>query len=161
MSVKECSSASALSGPRTWSRASRAPFPASSRSSAHPLQPTAQFIQAIQTPSQVEGALARLASELPPTPKGEGYKKILTRAANHLLSLAHPEEDLRHHLKDRHDARSDIDSSRARRHVEEMRRCEDYDQNHGSTRRGAKDRTESSIDSVMHSSAQRPAHERL
>lgn len=37
-----------------------------------------KFIWAIQTPSQVRGALARLANELPLMPEGEGYMKILT-----------------------------------------------------------------------------------
>jgi hypothetical protein len=32
-----------------------------------------KFIRAIQTLSQVRGALARLANELPPMPEGEGY----------------------------------------------------------------------------------------
>jgi hypothetical protein len=40
--------------------------------------------------------LARIADGLPQTPDAKGYRRLLTRAANHLLPLAHPPSDLRH-----------------------------------------------------------------
>jgi hypothetical protein len=52
------------------------------------------FAQAMNTPSEVGGVLARIADGLPRTPDAEGYRRLLTRAANHLLPLAHPPIDL-------------------------------------------------------------------
>jgi hypothetical protein len=52
------------------------------------------FAQAMNTPSEVGGVLARIADGLPRTPDVEGYRWLLTRAANHLLPLAHPPSDL-------------------------------------------------------------------
>jgi hypothetical protein len=43
----------------------------------------------MNTPSEVGGVLARIADGLPQTPDTEGYRRLLTRAANHLLPLAH------------------------------------------------------------------------
>jgi hypothetical protein len=48
------------------------------------------FARAMNTPSQVEGVLARIADGLPRTLDAEGYRWLLTRTANHLLPLAHP-----------------------------------------------------------------------
>jgi hypothetical protein len=46
----------------------------------------------MQTPSEVGGMLAPIANGVPRTPDTEGYQEILTRAANHHLPPAHPEE---------------------------------------------------------------------
>jgi hypothetical protein len=56
---------------------------------------------------------------------------LLTQAANHLLPLAHPPNDLRHAINSRRDARSSINASRERRHENEIRRREEYDRDHG------------------------------
>ena len=50
----------------------------------------------MNTPSEVGGVLARIADGLPRTPDAEGYRRLFTQAANHLLPLAHPPNDLRH-----------------------------------------------------------------
>jgi hypothetical protein len=52
------------------------------------------FAQAMNTLSEVGGVLARIADGLPWTPDAEGYHRLLTRAANHLLPVAHPPSDL-------------------------------------------------------------------
>jgi hypothetical protein len=52
------------------------------------------FARAMNTPSEVDGVLARIADGLPRTPNAEDYRQLLTRAANHLLPLAHPLSDL-------------------------------------------------------------------
>jgi hypothetical protein len=39
----------------------------------------------MNTPSEVGGVLARIAYGLPRTPDAEGYRRLLTRVANHLL----------------------------------------------------------------------------
>jgi hypothetical protein len=45
----------------------------------------------MNTPSEVDGVLARIADGLPRTPDAEGYRRLLTRVTNHLLPLArHP-----------------------------------------------------------------------
>jgi hypothetical protein len=75
--------------------------------------------------------LARIADGLPRTPDAEGYWRLLTWAANHLLPLAHPPSDLRHAINSRRDARSSINPSRERRHENEIRRQEEYDRDHG------------------------------
>jgi hypothetical protein len=84
----------------------------------------------MNTPSEVGGVLARIADGLPRTPGAEGYQWLLTRAANHLLPLAHPPSDLRHAINSRQDARSSINASRERRHKNEIRRREEYDRDH-------------------------------
>jgi hypothetical protein len=84
----------------------------------------------MNTPSDVGGVLARIADGLPRTPDAEGYRRLFTRAANHLL-LAHPPNDLRHTINSRRDARSSINASHERRHENEIRRREEYDRNHG------------------------------
>jgi hypothetical protein len=72
------------------------------------------FARAMNTPSEVGGVLARIADGLPRTPDAEGYRRLFTRAANHLLPLAHPPNDLRHTINSRRDARSSINASRER-----------------------------------------------
>jgi hypothetical protein len=88
------------------------------------------FARAMNTPSEVSGVLARLADGLPRTPDAEGYRRLLTRAANHLLPLAHPPSDLRHTINSRRDARSSINASRERRHENEIWCREEYDRDH-------------------------------
>jgi hypothetical protein len=70
------------------------------------------FARAMNTPSEVGGVLARIADGLPRTPDTEGYQRLFTQAANHLLPLAHPPNDLRHAINSRRDARSSINASR-------------------------------------------------
>jgi hypothetical protein len=69
------------------------------------------FARAMNTPSEVGGVLAQIADGLLRTPDAEGYRRLLTRAANHLLPLAHPPSDLRHAINSRRDARSSINDS--------------------------------------------------
>jgi hypothetical protein len=52
------------------------------------------FARAMNTPSEVGGVLARIADGLPRTPDAEGCRRLFTQAANHLLPLAHPPDDL-------------------------------------------------------------------
>jgi hypothetical protein len=54
------------------------------------------FARALNMPSEVGGVLAQIADDLPRTPDAKGYRWLLTQAANHLLPLAHPANDLRH-----------------------------------------------------------------
>jgi hypothetical protein len=61
------------------------------------------FARAMNTPSEVGGVLARIADGLPRTPDAEGYWRLLTRTANHLLPLAHPLSDLRYAINSRRD----------------------------------------------------------
>jgi hypothetical protein len=68
------------------------------------------FARAMNTPSEVGGVLARIADGLPQTPDAEGYRRLLTRATNHLLPLAHPLSDLQHTINSRRDARSSINA---------------------------------------------------
>jgi hypothetical protein len=89
------------------------------------------FARAMNTPSEVGGVLAQIDDGLPQTPDDEGYRRLLTRAANHLLPLAHPPSDLRHAINSRRDAQSFINASRELRHENEIRRREEYDRNHG------------------------------
>jgi hypothetical protein len=72
------------------------------------------FARAMNTPSEVGGVLARIAEDLPRTPDAEGYWRLLTQAANHLLPLAYPPSDLRHTINSRQDAWSSINASRER-----------------------------------------------
>jgi hypothetical protein len=97
----------------------------------------------MNTPSEVGGVLARIADGLPRTPDAEGYRRLFTQAANHLLPLAHPPNDLRHAINSRRDARSSINASRERRHENEIRRREEYDRDHGVLARSQATRTES------------------
>jgi hypothetical protein len=79
------------------------------------------FARAMNTSSEVGGVLARIADGLPQTPDAEGYRRLLTRAANHLLPLAHPPSDLWHAINSRRDAQSSINASRERQHENEIR----------------------------------------
>jgi hypothetical protein len=102
----------------------------------------------MNTPSEVRGVLARIADGLPRTPDAEGYRRLFTQAANHLLPLAHPPNDLRHTINCRQDARSSINASRERRHENEIRRREEYDRDHGIPARSQATRTESTTTST-------------
>jgi hypothetical protein len=72
------------------------------------------FARAMNKPSEVGGVLARIADGLPRTPDAEGYRRLFTRATNHLLPLAHPPSDLQHAINSRRDTRSSINASRER-----------------------------------------------
>jgi hypothetical protein len=52
------------------------------------------FARAMNTPSDVRGVLAQIADGLPRTLDAEGYRRLLTRVANHLLPIARPPSDL-------------------------------------------------------------------
>jgi hypothetical protein len=84
-------------------------------------------------PSEVGGYLAQIANSkgLPRTSNAEDYRHIITQAANHLLLLAHPANEMCHVINSRRDAGSNINVSHDRRHEGEMRRQEDYDRDHG------------------------------
>jgi hypothetical protein len=101
------------------------------------------FAQVMNTPSEVGGVLARIADGIPRTPDAEGYRRLFTQAANHLLPLAHPPNDLRHAINSHRDARSSINASRERRHENEIRRREEYDRDHGIPARSQATKTES------------------
>jgi hypothetical protein len=106
------------------------------------------FARAMNTSSEVGGVLARIADGLPRTPDAEGYRRLFTQAANHLLPLAHPPNDLRHAINSRRDARSSINASRERRHENEIHRREEYDRHHGIPARSQATRTESATAST-------------
>jgi hypothetical protein len=106
------------------------------------------FARAMNTPREVDGVLARIADGLPRTPDAEGYRRLLTRAANHLLPLAHPPSDLRHAINSQQDARSSINASRERRHENEIRRREEYDRDHDNPARSQATRVESATAST-------------
>jgi hypothetical protein len=102
----------------------------------------------MNTLSEVGGVLARIADGLPRTPDAEGYRRLFTQAANHLLPLAHPPNDLRHTINSRRDAQSSINASRERRHENEIHRREEYDRDHGIPARNQATRTESATAST-------------
>jgi hypothetical protein len=106
------------------------------------------FARAMNTPSEVSGVLARIADGLLRTPDAEGYRRLFTQAANHLLPLAHPPNDLRHAINSRWDARSSINALRERRHENEIRRREEYDRDHGIPAWSQATRTESATAST-------------
>jgi hypothetical protein len=106
------------------------------------------FARAMNTPSEVGGVLARIADGLPRTLDAEGYQRLFTQAANHLLPLAHPPSDLRHAINSRRDARSSINASRERRHENKIRCREEYDWDHGIPARSQATRTESATAST-------------
>jgi hypothetical protein len=106
------------------------------------------FARAMNTPSEVGGVLARIADGLPRTPDAEGYRRLFTRAANHLLPLAHPPNDLRHANNSRQDARNSINASRERQQENKIRRREEYDQDHGIPTRSQATGTESATASA-------------
>jgi hypothetical protein len=101
------------------------------------------FARAMNTPSEVGRVLAQIADGLPRTPNVEGYRRLLTRAANHLLTIAHPPSDLRHAINSRRYARSSINASRYRRHESEIRHWEEYDRDHDVPARSRATRVES------------------
>jgi hypothetical protein len=100
------------------------------------------FARAMNTPSKVGGVLAQIADGLTRTPDAEGYQRLLTRAANHLLPIAHPPTDLRHAINSRRDTRSSINDSHDLRHKNEIRRREEYDRDHGVSARSHATRVE-------------------
>jgi hypothetical protein len=106
------------------------------------------FAQALNTPSEVGGVLARIADGLPRTPDAEGYRRLFTRAANHLLPLAHPPNDLRHAINSWRDARSSINASRERRHESEICCREEYNRDHDIPSRSQATRTKSTTAST-------------
>jgi hypothetical protein len=112
----------------------------------------------MNTPSEVGGVLAWIANGLPRTPDVEGYRQLFTRAANHLLPLAHPPSDLRHAINSRRDARSSINASRERRHENEIRCREEYDWDHGIPARSQATRTESAMASTGGTTRGRSRH---
>jgi hypothetical protein len=112
----------------------------------------------MNTPSEVGGVLARIADGLPRTPDAEGYRWLLTRAANHLLPLAHPPSDLRHAINSRRDAWSSINASREQRHENEIRRREEYDRDHGIPARSQATRVESATASTSGTTQGRSRH---
>jgi hypothetical protein len=106
------------------------------------------FARAMNTPSEVGRVLARIADGLPRTPDAEGYRRLFTQAANHLLPLAHPSNDLRHAINSRQDALSSINASCERRHENEIHRREEYDRDHGIPAQSQATRTESAMAST-------------
>jgi hypothetical protein len=102
----------------------------------------------MNTPHEVGGVLDRTADGLPRTPDAEGYRRLLTRAANHLLPLAYPPSDLWHAINSRRDARSSINASHEWRHENEIRRQEEYDRDHGIPARSQATRVESATAST-------------
>jgi hypothetical protein len=102
--------------------------------------------------------LARIADGLPRTPDAEGYRRLFTQAANHLLPLAHPPNDIRHAINSRRDARSSINASRERRHENEIRCREEYDRDHGIPARSQATRTESATASTGGTTRGRSRH---
>ena len=112
------------------------------------MKPEPDFTRAMNTPSEVGGVLAQIADGLPQTPDAEGYRRLLTQAANHLLPLAHPASDLRHAINSRWDARSSINALRERRHENEIRRREEYDRDHDIPARSQATRVESATAST-------------
>jgi hypothetical protein len=116
------------------------------------------FARAMNTPSEVGGVLARIVDGLPRTPDAEGYRRLFTQTANHLLPLAHPPNDLRHAINSRRDARSSINASRERRHENEIRRREEYDRDHGILARSQATRTESATTSTGGTTRGRSRH---
>jgi hypothetical protein len=102
----------------------------------------------MNTPSEISGVLARIADGLPRTLDAEGSRRLLTRAANHLLPLAHPPSDLRHDINSQWDARSSINASCERRHENEIRHREEYDRDHGIPAQSQATRVESATAST-------------
>jgi hypothetical protein len=102
----------------------------------------------MNTPSEVGGVLALIVDGLSRTPDAEGYQRLLTRAANHFLPLAHPPSDLRHAINSWRDAWSSINASREWRHENEIRHREEYDQDHGIPARSQATRVESAMPST-------------
>jgi hypothetical protein len=104
--------------------------------------------RAMNTSSEVGGVLAQIADGLPRTPNTEGYRRLLTRAANHLLPIAHPPSDLRHAINSRRDAWSSINASRDRRHENEIKHREEYDRDHDVPAQSHATQVESAVNST-------------
>jgi hypothetical protein len=85
-------------------------------------------------------------------------RRLFTQAANHLLPLAHPPNDLRHAINSRRDARSSINASRERRHKNKIRRREEYDRDHDIPTRSQATRTESATASTSGTTRGRSRH---
>jgi hypothetical protein len=116
------------------------------------------FARAMNKPSEVRGVLARIADGLPRTPNAEGFRRLFTQAANHLLPLTHPPNDLRHAINSRRDARSSINASHERRHENEICCREEYDRDHGIPARSQATRTESATASTGGTTRGRSRH---
>jgi hypothetical protein len=112
----------------------------------------------MNTLSEVDGVLARIADGLPLTLDAEGYRRLFTQVANHLLPLAHPPNDLRHAINSRRDARSSINASRERRHGNKIHRREEYDRDHDIPARSQDTRIESATASTGGTSRGRSRH---
>jgi hypothetical protein len=112
----------------------------------------------MNTPSEVGGVLARIADGLPRTPDAEGFRRLFTQAANHLLPLAHPPNDLWHAINSRRDAQSSINASRERRHESEIRRREEYNRDHDIPAQSQATRTESATASTGGTTQGRSRH---
>jgi hypothetical protein len=112
----------------------------------------------MNTPSEVGGVLAWIADGLPRTPDAEGYRRLFTQAANHLLPLAHPPNDLRHAINSRRDVRSSINASHERRHENKIHRREEYDRDHGIPAQSQATRTESATASTGGTTRGRSRH---
>jgi hypothetical protein len=102
--------------------------------------------------------LARIADGLPRTPDAEGYRRLFAQAANHLLPLTHPSNDLRHAINSRRDAQSSINASHERRHENEIHRREEYDRDHDIPARSHATRTESAMASTGGTTRGRSRH---
>jgi hypothetical protein len=81
-------------------------------------------------------------------PDAKGYRRLLTRVANHLLPIARPPSDLRHAINSRRDTRSSMNTSRDRRHGSEIRNREEYDWDHDVPARSHATRAESATTST-------------
>jgi hypothetical protein len=106
------------------------------------------FARAMNMLSEVGGVLDQIVDGLPQTPDTDGYRRLLTRAVNHLLPIAHPPSDLRHAINSRRYARSSIIASRDRRHESELRHREEYDRDHDIPTRSRATRVESAAAST-------------
>jgi hypothetical protein len=102
----------------------------------------------MNTTSEVRGVLAQIADDLSQTLDAEGYWRLLTQAANHLLPIAHPTNDLCHTINSRRDTWSSINASRNQRHKNGIRRWEEYDRDHGVLARSRTTRVESAAAST-------------
>jgi hypothetical protein len=92
------------------------------------------------------------------------YRRLLTQAANHLLHLAHPANDLPHAINNQRDARSTISASHDRWHENKIRHQEEYDRDHGVPARSHATRIEStaaSTSSPFRGRSRRPSTDSL
>jgi hypothetical protein len=117
------------------------------------------FTRSLNTPSEVGGVLAQIADGLSWTPDAEGYWRLLTQAANHLLPLTHPPNDLCHTINSRQDMQSNISASCDRQHENEIRHWDEYDRDHGVPARSRATRIEpatASTNSLLWGRSRRP-----